>query len=165
MRHSPCSGTSLSGSITSCLGLWVGGKTQNLCDSGYFPVWNQKESWLKMAVSNNLKNACCPGRHPGPEVGPPATFFWLDWFSYLILGLNYNSCSSSAFFLWFFSVIADLQCSVNFYFTAEWPSHLYIYSFPHIILHHVPCISLLCFFQYLFRRRSFLMCREVMWPA
>ena len=51
-----------------------------------------------------------------------------------------------------FSFIVDLQCSVNFYCTSKWPSHIYIYlyiyihiyiyththSFLHIILHHVP---------------------------
>ena len=34
----------------------------------------------------------------------------------------------------------DLQCSINFYCTAKWPSYTYIYmhSFSHIIFHYVP---------------------------
>ena len=35
----------------------------------------------------------------------------------------------------FFSVIADLQCSINFYCTAERPSHTYTFFFS---LYHVP---------------------------
>ena len=33
----------------------------------------------------------------------------------------------------------DLQCCANFYYTAKWSSHTYIYiqSFPHIIFYHV----------------------------
>ena len=46
------------------------------------------------------------------------------------------------FMIFIFSIIVDLQCSVNFYPTAQWPSHTYIYThthaFSHIILHHVP---------------------------
>ena len=42
----------------------------------------------------------------------------------------------------FFSIIVDLQDSVNLYCTAKWHSHTYIYiyihSFSHIILHLVP---------------------------
>ena len=42
--------------------------------------------------------------------------------------------------LGFFSIIIDLQYSVNFGYTAKWPSHTYIYdfSFIHILHHHVP---------------------------
>ena len=43
------------------------------------------------------------------------------------------------FMIFIFSVIVDLQCSVNFYCTAKGPSHAYIYlSFSPIIRHHVP---------------------------
>ena len=46
-------------------------------------------------------------------------------------------------FIWFlFFPLVDLQGSVNFYWTAKWPSHTYIDididSFSHIILLHVP---------------------------
>ena len=37
-------------------------------------------------------------------------------------------------------MIVDLHCSVNFYRTAKWPSHIYIYIYfySQIILQHVP---------------------------
>ena len=31
-----------------------------------------------------------------------------------------------------------IHSSVNFYYTAKWLSHTYVYSFSHITLHHVP---------------------------
>ena len=41
------------------------------------------------------------------------------------------------FKIFIFSLIGDLQCSVNFCCIAKWPSHTYKYSFSHFILHHV----------------------------
>lgn len=52
-------GAILSGRITSCLGLSVDRKPQNLCDLGLsdsFPALNQKVSQLMMEIGNNLKN-------------------------------------------------------------------------------------------------------------
>ena len=59
------------------------------------------------------------------------------------------------FLIFIFSIIVNLQYSVNFYYTAKWPSHTYIcmymhiYSFSHIIFHHVPSqairYSFLCY--------------------
>ena len=49
------------------------------------------------------------------------------------------------FMIFIFSIIVDLQCSVNFYCTAKWPHHTYRYSFSHIILHHVTRYSSLCY--------------------
>ena len=43
----------------------------------------------------------------------------------------------NSFLLKKFYIVADLQCSINFCCTAKWSSYTYIYSFPHIILHHV----------------------------
>ena len=48
--------------------------------------------------------------------------------------------------IFIFSHIFDLECFVNFYSTAKWPSHthththiyIYIHSFSYIIFHHVP---------------------------
>ena len=60
-----------------------------------------------------------------------------------------NSDICGVFMIFIFSVIVDLWCSVNFYCTAKWFSHIYIYSFSSIILHHVPSqvirYSFLCY--------------------
>ena len=43
------------------------------------------------------------------------------------------------FIIFIFSIMVDLHCSVNFYYTEMWHSHTYRHSsFSHIILHHVP---------------------------
>ena len=49
--------------------------------------------------------------------------------------------STNDFILFFFKknfIIVNLQYSVNFYCTLKWPIYIYIHSFSHIILHHVP---------------------------
>ena len=42
--------------------------------------------------------------------------------------------------IFIFSVITGLQCSVNFYWTAKWPSHTYVYilflTSSSVIFHH-----------------------------
>ena len=42
------------------------------------------------------------------------------------------------FIFYDFSIIVNLQCSVNYYCTAKWLSHIYIYSFSDITLHDIP---------------------------
>lgn len=92
----------------------MGRKSQNLCNVGLsacplpciepesFPIDDGNEQqpgkWTMM-----------PQDAPWIKIGPVTTFFWLDWLSCAILGLNYNSWSSNAF-----------SCVVHFAPASTW---------------------------------------------
>ena len=48
--------------------------------------------------------------------------------------ISFNNLSKLSYFratkgflkIFIFSIIGDLQCSVNFYYTTKWPSHIYM---------------------------------------
>lgn len=91
----------LSGRIT-CLGFSVGRKTQNLCDLELtyclFPCTELESSLIDDGNQQQSEKWIIMPQHvPWTKTGQVTTFFWLDWLSSLILGLSYNSWSSTAF--------------------------------------------------------------------
>lgn len=88
-------GATLSRGIVFCLGLSVDRKNQNVCDLGVIKPeriltddenQQQFEKWIMM-----------PQHALWIRNWVSSTFDWLDWFTYLTLGLNYNSWASNAF--------------------------------------------------------------------
>ena len=85
-----------------------------------------KTTYQHCIISPNLQHhrylLCFQTNHP--TFSPQKLLHWSGFF----------------FKIFIFSIIGDLQCSVNFYHRAKWPSHTYIYTF--FFLHYLPLCSM-----------------------
>ena len=56
---------------------------------------------------------------------------------------------TSFFYDFYFSIIVDVQCSVNFYCTAKWPSHTYIYICMYVCIYIYMCVCVCIYILFL----------------
>ena len=91
---------------------------------------------------------------------------WSFWSSFLCppSWLTFLAERNLFLFLKIFFIIVDLQCSVNFFYTAKWPSHIYVhvYAYTHTHTHiHILFLllsSVMCYQMNGFRRNVLFCC-------
>ena len=85
----------------------------------------RQSCWMTLLKTTNISKEEVSFRFPGT--------FTIKWNCYCLKKLPEKFymafIEESRFFfkIFIFSIIVDLQCSVNFCYTAKWPSHTYIY--------------------------------------
>ena len=83
-----------------------------------------------------------------PFSSPQASSSWYDFSLAFPFPVSPSPLAFLLFFMIFSPIIVGLQCSVNFYCTAKWPSHIYMYIYIYFFSHFPPSCSPISYHHY-----------------